>query len=111
MNKNENLNKLETKIKIAAENAINIIENSFTNLIDSISNGEKVKIPKNIKEARIDDLIDLLTFYYKCVNIENLIAKSKADLLHINLDTIIIEDYMDRNLLKLLDKYNEIVYP
>jgi hypothetical protein len=109
-NKKERLLDLENKIEYASSKAIDDMYIILTNVYDNVLYGERSKRGK-IKEATLNDITTLLRFYLACTDAaSNSNASKLKRLSHLELDTMVVEDFMDKKLRNLLIKYNEAAY-
>jgi len=107
---NKNLDKLENSIHKAASKATNQLHKKLLAIID-----KKSKIKGKIKEATLAELEELLKFYNECFFVskdrdEKYRRRKMKRLSNLELDTIVVEDFMNKNIRALLIKYNEMVY-
>ncbi len=93
------------EIGIAAKKALYNLQETIANLYES------PKIKHKIKEANLLEVQTLFRFYDDCIFAvyNNNKAKLKR-LSDLELDTILVEDYLDKNLLRLLVRYSEKCY-
>lgn len=102
------LDQLAVEIDISCTVAICDIKSVLQSTYDSVLlNKEFTK--NKIKKAKLADIRDLLKFYCDCVKAAKAKNKKKLELLsYFNLASHVVEDFMDRKVLKLLIKYNEL---
>jgi hypothetical protein len=95
------------------------IKNTFDNMIQNKPNiKEKTRNVSFVRlkaRASLSDIEILYKFYLSCFfassdKNENFGRNKLKRLSNLELDTILVEDYMDKKLRNLLIKYNEIVY-
>lgn len=108
--KKEQLHEISEKIQDAAKDAINKTHELLENVYDSVLYDNTFTKSK-IRDARLSEIRILLDFYFKCSNAAcNHDFRKLKTLSNLELDTIIVEDYMDKKLRSLLIRYNGIVY-
>lgn len=103
--KDEKLDVLENRIYQASYTALSHLDIDLKNLSEGITP------PKKIRPMSLEDAVKLKRFYEEC-NIaadEGKRGKLKK-LCLLELDTILVEDFMDRNLVKALVAYQNVVW-
>jgi len=108
------LEELESKIYGAADKALTELQFTLMAVHESVLNdGQKPK--GKIRKASLEEIEKLLQFYLDCFfassdKSEKYRKKKLKQLSNLELDTIVVEDYMNKKLRNLLIKYNETIY-
>lgn len=108
------LDELESKIYAAADGALKKLQFTLIAVHESVLNGGQ-KPKGKIRKATLEEAEELLQFYLRCFfassdKCEEYRKRKLKRLSNLELDTIVVEDYMDKKLRDLLVKYNEIAY-
>lgn len=110
MEKTKQIEDIYQQIHISARTAIVNMREFLSNVYDDFISNRR--LPKNkLYKCNILELKELYYFYCHCFNAAKTGDNRKLKkLCLIELDTILVEDYFDRDLMKALQKFEVIAY-